>query len=80
MINPSSTMVSYKPLRKLIIDKELQKQNLRKTTSSPGTTIVKLGRDGNVMTTVLVKICEVLNRDIADICEVVPTDLKKGTK
>jgi len=42
-------------------------------------TLSKLGRGGNVTTDVLARICEALDCDIADICEVVPTDLKGET-
>lgn len=76
MMKPPTITVSYKPLWKLLIDKELQKQDLRKMTGLSGATIAKLGRDENVTTTVLVRICEALNCDIVDICEVIPTDTK----
>ena len=33
--------------------------------------IAKLGRNGNVTVEVLVKICEALDCDIGDICEIV---------
>ena len=79
MMKPPTITVSYKPLWKLLIDKELQKQDLKKMTGLSGATIAKLGRDENVTTTVLVRICEALNCDIADICEVVPTDTKGET-
>ncbi|MDY5133013.1 helix-turn-helix domain-containing protein [Actinotignum urinale] len=76
MTNPPSFTVSYKPLWKLLIDRELQKQDLRKMTGLSGATIAKLGRDENVTTTVLVKICEALNCDLSDIVTVA----KKETK
>ena len=79
MMKPPTITVSYKPLWKLLIDKELQKQDLKKMTGLSGATIAKLGRDENVTTTVLVRICEPLNCDIADICEVVLTDTKGET-
>ena len=79
MTNPHSFTVRYKPLRKLLIDRELQKQDLRKMTGLRRRPSPKLGRDENVTTTVLVRICEALDCDIADICEVVPTDLKGET-
>jgi putative transcriptional regulator len=79
MMKPPTITVSYKPLWKLLIDKELQKQDLKKMTGLSGATIAKLGRDENVTTTVLVRICEALNCDIADICEVVLTDTKGET-
>ncbi|WP_307634778.1 helix-turn-helix domain-containing protein [Trueperella abortisuis] len=46
----------------------------------PGVAIAKLGRDGNVTTTVLVRICEALNCDIADICEVVPNEQENAQR
>lgn len=49
-------------------------------TGLSGATIAKLGRDENVTTTVLVKICESLDCDLADICEVVPATSKGETK
>ncbi|MDY5151870.1 helix-turn-helix transcriptional regulator [Actinotignum urinale] len=76
MTNPPSFTVSYKPLWKLLIDRELQKQDLRKMTGLSGATIAKLGRDENVTTTVLVKICKALNCDLSDIVTVA----KKETK
>lgn len=74
MTNPSTRSVTYKRLWKLLIDKDLQKQDLRHMTGLSGAAIAKLGRDENVTTTVLVKICQALNCDIADICEVVPNE------
>ncbi|MCI7689621.1 helix-turn-helix transcriptional regulator [Trueperella pyogenes] len=74
MTNPSTRSVTYKRLWKLLIDKDLQKQDLRKMTGLSGATIAKLGRDENVTTTVLARICQALNCDIADICEVVPNE------
>lgn len=74
MTNPSTRSVTYKRLWKLLIDKDLQKQDLRHMTGLSGATIAKLGRDENVTTTVLVKICQALNCDIADICEVVSNE------
>lgn len=79
MTNPHSFTVSYKPLWKLLIDRELQKQDLRKMTGLSRATIAKLGRDENVTTTVLVRICEALDCGLVDICKVVPTDLKGET-
>ncbi|MDY5128695.1 helix-turn-helix domain-containing protein [Actinotignum urinale] len=76
MTNPPSFTVSYKPLWKLLIDRELQKQDLRKMTGLSGATIAKLGRDENVTTTVLVKICEALNCDLSDIVTVAKKESK----
>lgn len=61
--------ISYKPLWKLLIDKNLHKQDLRKMTGLSGATIAKLGRDENVTTAVLVRICEALDCQLNDIVE-----------
>ncbi|ARU45705.1 helix-turn-helix domain-containing protein [Corynebacterium silvaticum] len=76
MANPHSFTVSYKPLWKLLIDRELQKQDLRKMTGLSGATIAKLGRDENVTTTVLLRICEALNCDLSDIVTLAKKELK----
>ncbi|WP_234992807.1 helix-turn-helix domain-containing protein [Varibaculum vaginae] len=62
--------MSYNPLWKLLIDKGMNKTDLAKLTGLSATTIAKLGRGGNVTTDVLARICEALDCDIADICEV----------
>lgn len=71
MTNAHSFTVSYKPLWKLLIDRELQKQDLRKITGLSGATIAKLGRDENVTTTVLVRICEALGCQLHEVVEVI---------
>lgn len=59
--------ISYKPLWKLLIDKNLKKQDLQKMTGLTGVTIAKLGRDENVTTGVLVRICTALQCGVADM-------------
>lgn len=73
MITPA---VSYKPLWKTLIDKDMTKQDLRKATKLSSATIAKLGRDENVTTNVLVKICEALNCDLSDIVTVTNKESK----
>ena len=65
----SAKSISYKPLWKLLIDKNLRKQDLRNMTGLSGATIAKLGRDENVTTAVLVRICEALDCELSDIVE-----------
>lgn len=62
--------VSYKKLWKLLIDKEMTKTELRTATGITTTALAKLGRNENVNTEVLVKICKVLKCDISDIMEI----------
>ncbi len=62
--------VSYKKLWKLLIDKDMTKTDLRNATGITTTALAKLGRNENVNTEILVKICKALNCDISDIMEI----------
>ena len=66
--------VSYKKLWKLLIDKDMKKKDLRVATGITTTALAKLGRNENVNTEILVKICKVLQCDISDIMEIVETE------
>ena len=70
--------VSYKKLWKLLIDREMNKTELRTATGITTTALAKLGRNENVNTEVLCKICSVLNCTLDDIMEVVPDELQNG--
>lgn len=63
--------VSYKKLWKLLIDKDMKKKDLRLATGITTTALAKLGKNENVNTEILVKICKVLECDISDIMEIV---------
>ena len=62
---------SYKKLWKLLIDKDMKKEDLRKATGITTTAMAKLGRNENVNTEILLKICKALDCDILDIMEIV---------
>ena len=62
--------VSYKKLWKLLIDKGMNKTELRTAAGITTTALAKLGRNENVNTEVLVKICKVLECDVSDIMEI----------
>ena len=66
--------VSYKKLWKLLIDKALKKKDLCELSGVSSTSIAKMGRNENVNTDILVKICEALECNISDIAEVVNDD------
>lgn len=66
--------VSYKKLWKLLIDRDMKKKDLREATGITTTALAKLGRNENVSTEILVKICKVLRCDISDIVEIVETE------
>ena len=66
--------VSYKKLWKLLIDKDMKKEELRVAAGISTNTMAKLGRNENVNTEMLVKICSALKCDIADIMEIIETE------
>ena len=66
--------VCYNKLWKLLIDRKMKKKDLIELTGISRTTIAKMGRDANVSTDVLAKICTALQVDIGDIMEMIPTD------
>jgi DNA-binding Xre family transcriptional regulator len=63
--------VCYKKLWKLLIDKNMNKTELRMASGITTTALAKLGRDENVNTEVLAKICKTLDCKIEDIMEMV---------
>lgn len=62
--------VCYKKLWKLLIDKNMNKTELRTAAGITTTALAKLGRNENVNTEILVKICKTLECDISDIMEI----------
>lgn len=63
--------ISYKKLWKLLIDKEMMKKDLAEIAQISTASIAKLGRNENVNTSILLRICQALECDICDIMEVV---------
>ena len=63
--------VNYNKLWKLIIDKNMNKSELRELTGIGTNTLAKLSKNQVVSMDVLLKICENLDCDISDICEFV---------
>lgn len=66
--------MSYNKLWKLLIDKQMKKSDLRKNAGISSSSLAKLGKDENVTTEVLVKICNALKCDVGDIMEFVPDE------
>lgn len=63
--------VSYKKLWKLLIDKNMKKTDLLELANISSASLAKLGKNENVTTDVLTRICTALNCDISDIMEMV---------
>ena len=64
-------VISYKKLWKLLIDKDMRKEDLRLKAGISTNTMAKLGKNENVNTEILVKICAALDCDITDIMEII---------
>ena len=62
-------IISYNKLWKLIIDKEINKTQLREMTGITTNILAKLGKNESVQIEVLAKICEVLECTPGDILE-----------
>ena len=67
-------IISYKKLWKLLIDKDMKKQDLQAAAHLSSSTIAKLTHSENVSTAILLKICAALHCDVADIMEVVEAE------
>ena len=67
-------IISYKKLWKLLIDKDMKKQDLQAAAHLSSSTIAKLTHSENVSTAILLKICAALHCDVAVIMEVVETE------
>ena len=63
--------ISYKKLWKLLIDRDMMKKDLAKDAVISTASIAKLGRNENVNTDILLRICSALKCDISDILEIV---------
>lgn len=61
--------ISYKKLWKLLIDRNMTKTDLRDISGISTASLAKLGKDENITSAVLIKICNALNCDTADIME-----------
>ena len=62
-------VISYNKLWKLLIDRGLKRTDLKDMCGISSASIAKLGKNENVTTDVLVKICTALQCDIGDIME-----------
>ena len=63
--------ISYNKLWKLLIDRNMNKQDLKELSGVSSASIAKLGKGENITTDVLIKICEALNCTLSDIMETV---------
>ena len=64
--------INYKPLWKLLIDKDLKKKDLCELAGISPASVTKMGKCGHVTTETLEKICLALNCRVEDILELEP--------
>ncbi len=70
--------VSYDKLWKLLIDKKMNRTEMKEKSGISTASLAKLGKNANITTDVLVKVCEALDCDISDIMEIVPDNQMKS--
>jgi len=70
--------ISYNPLWKMLIDKGMNKKDLREKSGISTASIAKLGKGENITTDVLLRICEALDCNINDIMETLPDESERS--
>ena len=63
--------VNYNPLWHLLIEKGMKKKDLRELTGLSTNTIAKLGKNQDVSTSIVAKICTALGCNVEDVMEFV---------
>lgn len=63
--------ISYNKLWKLLIDKNMNKKDLKAAAGISSASVAKLGKCENITTDVLLKICVALNVHLEDIMETI---------
>ena len=63
--------ISYNKLWKMLIDKEMNKNDLKEATRISAASIAKLGKSANMTTHFLLKICEAMDCKLEDIMETI---------
>lgn len=63
--------ISYDKLWKLLIDKKMNRTDLKEKSEISTASLAKLGKNENLTTAVLLKICSTLDCNISDIMDVI---------
>lgn len=72
--------INYKPLWKLLIDKDLKKKDLCELAGISPASVTKMGKSGHVTTETLEKICLALNCRVEDILELSPGESQEAAE
>ncbi len=65
-------MISYKPFLKLLIDRDIKKQDIMKKASISSATMAKLGKDEPVSLDIIDRLCGALNCQPGDLLQYIP--------
>lgn len=69
---------SYSNLWKVLAEKNMTKEDLKKATGMSSATIAKLGKNETINMKSLEKICEVLECNIEEVIEFIPKDERQA--
>lgn len=64
-------MFSYNNLWKLLIDKKMNKKDLRELANITSSTMAKMGKGEPVSLEIIARICKALNCNIQDVVEII---------
>ena len=67
--------ISYKKLWKLLIDKEMNKQELSQVANISASTLTKMSKGECVNVEMLVRICNALDCELHDVMELVENEI-----
>ena len=70
--------ISYKKLWKLLIDKDLKKKDLCEMAGISSASMAKLGKNENISTSILLRICQALDCDTSEIIEIEGEESEKN--
>ncbi len=70
--------ISYKKLWKLLIDKDLKKKDLCEMAGISSASMAKLGKNENISTSIILRICQALDCDTSEIMEIETEECEKN--
>ncbi len=70
--------ISYKKLWKMLIDRDMKKKDLMAISGVSQSSVTKMGKNENVNTEVLARICLALHCDIGDIAQIVQPESREA--
>ncbi len=70
--------VNYNKLWKLLIDKNMNRTELKDKIGMGSATLAKMGRNEPVSMDIIMRICEYFSCDIGDIMEMIPREEEIG--